>query len=66
MQKQRRVLQIRLSERDEAMIERLIEDYGLDRTALVLRALEYVDTHKPVFQIVPAGKGLALTTMAMN
>lgn len=66
MRKKQKALQIRLSDREEAMIERLVEEYGLDRSALILRALEYVDQHKPAFQIVPLGKGLALNAAMMN
>lgn len=63
MRQKQKALQIRLSERDEELIERLAGEYGLDKSALVIRALEYIDQHKPVFQIVPLGKGLALTAL---
>ena len=48
--------QMRLLEGDEQLLEELTQDYQLDRSQLVRRALEYLRDNRPVLQIVPQGK----------
>ena len=46
-------LQVRLTEDDEAMIDRLTEMYQIDRSALVRFSLSHVLSTRPTFNIVP-------------
>lgn len=55
-----RYVQIRVTEEEEKWIEELAEDYTMDRTKLILFALNYLDKERPPFVIEPRGKELAL------
>lgn len=59
----RRYMQIRLSEEEEKWIEQLSQDYGIDRSRLVLFSLRYIDEHRPAFVIEPQGKEAALASV---
>lgn len=56
----RNAWQMRLTEEDEKLFDELEAAYGLDRTNLVRHMLQHVSNTRPTFQIVPAGKELAL------
>lgn len=58
-----RYVQIRVSDEEEKWIEELAEDYTMDRTKLILFALDYLDKQRPSFVIEPRGKELALAGM---
>lgn len=55
-----RYVQIRVSEDEEKWIDELAADYTMDRSKLILLALNYIDKQRPSFVIEPRGKGLAL------
>ena len=59
-------LQMRLTADDEALLEELTEEYGLDRSNLIRKALEHIQQTKPTFHIAPQGKGPALAAMSLN
>lgn len=46
-------LQVRLTDEDDAVLDRLTEIYQIDRSALVRFALSHVLTTRPTFNIVP-------------
>lgn len=58
-----RYIQIRLSEDEEKWIEELAEDYSMDRSKLILFALEYISDKRPSFVIEPRPKEMALVGM---
>jgi len=58
-----RYTQVRLSEDEDKWIGELAEDYGLDRSKLIIFALEYVRENRPQFVIRPQGKEFALAGM---
>lgn len=58
-----RYVQVRLTEDEDQMLEELTEDYGIDRSRLILYALEYIRENRPQFVIRPQGKELALAGM---
>lgn len=55
-----RYVQVRLTEDEDKMLEDLTEDYGIDRSKLILFSLEYIWENRPQFVIRPQGKELAL------
>lgn len=58
-----RYVQFRLSEEQEMWLEELAEDYGMDKSKLILFSLEYIRENRPQFVIRPQGKELALAAM---
>lgn len=60
----RNYIQFRVTEDEERWINELAEDYGIDRSKLILFALEYVLEQRPAFQIQPKGKALSLAGIA--
>jgi len=59
-------LQMRLTPSDEAILEELTAEYGLDRSNLIRRALDYIRQTKPTFKIAPQGKERALAGIYQN
>ena len=58
-----RTVQVRLSEEEENWLDELAEDYGIDRSKLIMFSLEYILENRPQFVIRPQGKELALAGM---
>lgn len=58
-----RTVQVRLTDEENEWLERLAEDYGMDRSRLILYSLEYIRENRPQFVIRPQGKELALAGM---
>lgn len=58
-----RYIQIRVNEQEERWIDELADDYGIDRSKLILFALDYIREQRPSFVIEPRGKELALAGM---
>lgn len=57
-----RTVQIRLTDEENKWLDELAEDYGVDRSKLILFSLEYVRENRPQFVIRPQGKELALAS----
>lgn len=57
-----RYIQIRVTEEEEKRIDELAEDYGMDRSKLILFAMDYISNNRPSFVIEPRGKELALAS----
>lgn len=55
-----RTIQIRVTEEEEKRIDELAEDYGMDRSKLILFAMDYISSKRPSFVIEPRGKEMAL------
>lgn len=55
-----RTVQIRLTDEENEWLEELAEDYGVDRSKLILFSLDYIRENRPEFVIRPQGKELAL------
>ena len=55
-----RYIQVRVSAEEDKWLEELAEDYGLDRSKLILFALDYVNEKRPAFVIEPRKKELTL------
>jgi hypothetical protein len=53
-------LQVRIGDEEEKILNDLTELYGIDRSTLIRFALQYINEEKPVFQVAPLGKELAL------
>jgi len=53
-------LQVRIGDDEEALLDSLTEQYGIDRSTLIRFALAYINDKKPVFQVAPLGKEMAL------
>ena len=58
-----RYIQIRVTEDEDKWIGELADDYGIDRSKLILFALDYIEQKRPTFVIEPKGKELALAGM---
>lgn len=58
-----RTVQVRLSEEEERWLNDLADDYGMDRSKLIMFSLEYIRDNRPQFVIRPQGKELALAGM---
>lgn len=58
-----RTVQVRLTDEENEWLERLAEDYGMDRSRLILYSLEYIRENRPQFVIRPQGKESALAGM---
>lgn len=58
-----RTVQVRLTEEENEWLEELAEDYGVDRSKLILFSLEYIRENRPQFVIRPQGKEFALAGM---
>lgn len=58
-----RYVQVRLTDEEEKWLEELAQDYGIDRSKLILFSLEYIKENRPQFVIRPQGKELALAGM---
>lgn len=58
-----RYVQFRLSDEEEKWLEELAQDYGMDKSKLILFSLEYIRENRPQFVIRPQGKELALAGM---
>jgi hypothetical protein len=48
--------QFRVSEEENQWIDKLAQDYGLDRSKLILLSLDYVRRYRPHFSIKPQSK----------
>lgn len=59
-----RYVQVRLTQEEEQWLSELAEDYGIDRSKLILFSLEYVRENRPQFVIRPQGKEYALAGMS--
>lgn len=56
-------IQFRVDEDQERWIDQLADDYGLDRSKLIMFALEYVLENRPSFVIEPKGKASPLAAV---
>lgn len=59
-----RYIQIRVTAEEEKKIVELAEDYGMDRSKLILIALDYISNKRPSFVIEPRPKEMALAGMS--
>jgi hypothetical protein len=55
-----RVFQFRLTEEEDKFIDELAEDYRLEKSKLILFALDYISTNRPSFVIESRKKELTL------
>jgi hypothetical protein len=55
-----RYFQLRLNEDEDKFLAELAEDYRMDRSKLILFALDFLSEKRPAFVIEPRGKELAL------
>lgn len=58
-----RYVQFRLTDEENDWLEELAEDYGMDKSKLILFSLEYIRENRPQFVIRPQGKEFALAGM---
>lgn len=59
MSQKNKMINIRMSEEDRALLDELAKLYGIDRSQFIRFAMEHIRETKPAFQVLPQGKAPA-------